>query len=345
MQKRISRTDEPTEEISSGGAGAARGAGQDGADTLEIDPPPGEDALPDWVHRGVLMYGPRKGGTTLFQNLLDGGEHVFVYPTELKLKWFSARPGKQNDLETYRARSLVPTVRSPHLSHDRYRELWAAIAARQRPADLGALIRYDAWAAHASCANVPAAPRLWCAKDVGGDPATVIAAWRRHFPGARVLMIVREPLMVVRAVMTDRRRRGIRLSLGRIARETLDAMRLVAAQARLPDDPDLLTVAYEDLVADPDGVMARVAAHLGIPPSGVHRRPTLLAEPVVVKTASRATTSVFRSAAAWTDGLTLRERTVIAVVSALAGLVPRYRVDYGRLRRRLRGGPPGTAAP
>lgn len=341
----MSRTDDTTAEISTDRERPARNVGQDRPETLDIPTPPSEDQLPAWVHRGVLMYGPRKGGTTLFQNLLDGGEHVFVYPTELKLKWFAVRPGQQNDLDTYLERSLVPTLDSPHLSRARYRGLWAAIAEHCRPVDLGALIRYDAWATHASCRNVPATPRLWCAKDVGGDPATVIAAWRRVFPGAKVLMIVREPLMVVRAVMTDRRRRSIRLTLGQIARETLDAMRLVAAQARLPGEPNLLAVAYEDLVADPEGVMTRVAAHLGIPPSRVHRRPTLLAEPVVVKTASRPTTTVFRSAASWTDGLTLREKTVIAVVSALAGLLPRYRVDYAALRRRLQGDRPGAAAP
>ncbi len=57
--------------------------------------------LPPWVERGVLVYGPRKAGTTLFQNLLDGGDQVFAYPAELKLKSFIRKPERAEDIEAY----------------------------------------------------------------------------------------------------------------------------------------------------------------------------------------------------------------------------------------------------
>ena len=47
---------------------------------------------PPWAEHGILVYGPRKAGTTLFQNLLDGGDQVFAYPAELKLKSFVRKP-------------------------------------------------------------------------------------------------------------------------------------------------------------------------------------------------------------------------------------------------------------
>ena len=45
-----------------------------------------EGSLPAWTHTGVLVYGPRKGGTTLLLNLHDGGSELVAYPSELKLK-------------------------------------------------------------------------------------------------------------------------------------------------------------------------------------------------------------------------------------------------------------------
>ena len=45
-----------------------------------------------WIEQALLIYGPRKGGTTLYQNLLDGGAEVFVYPAELKLKYLARTP-------------------------------------------------------------------------------------------------------------------------------------------------------------------------------------------------------------------------------------------------------------
>ena len=292
--------------------------------------------VPPWVERGILVYGPRKAGTSLFQNLLDGGDQVFAYPAELKLKSFIKKPERGRDIEKYISQSRIPAVDSPHLSQDRYREFWAAARKRRSLRGLAEFVRYDAAAVFASCSNAPDSVEMWCAKEVGGPTGKILATWRALFPGGKVLFITRDPLMVTRAVLNDRRRKGVRLSLRAIAHQALDPMRVVAAQSRLLADRDVFLIAYEDLVADTAGVMAQVAGFLGVSSTPEFEAPTIFSEPVVVRTASRQTTAVFQPAASWTDGLTRRERWTVAAVRRIASLLPRYNVDYAALRQRLR---------
>ena len=154
------------------------------------------------------------------------------------------------------------------------------------------------------------------------------------FPQGRVLFILRDPLMVTRAVLNDRRRKERHLSAYQIARETIDPLRVVATEARHLRDPLTFAIAYEDLVDDTAATMKRVAAFLEIPFGDVLTRPTLFGEPVVVRTASRPEAEVFRSRAQWHEGLTARERRIVALTTQLARLVG-LRVDYPVLRTQL----------
>src|SRR5690606_32570178 len=206
--------------------------------------------------------------------------------------------------------------------------------------DVGDLIRFDAWAVFSSLTRAGREPRMWCAKEVGGDTGRIVGLWRQCFPQGRVLLIVRDPMMIARAILNDRRRKGRRPAWPEIVSEVLDAARVVAAEAQMLGDPDVLMVAYEDLVADTAVVMARVAAFLGVNPAPVLSRPTLFGEPVVVRTASRETTEVFRPAASWREGLSVREQRIVAAAATACRLLPRYRVDYESLRRRIAGGRP-----
>ncbi|MBL8894540.1 MAG: sulfotransferase [Rhizobiales bacterium] len=287
------------------------------------------NATAAWLDNAVLIYGPRKAGTTLFQNLLDGTDALAVYPAELKLKYFVKNRPDGRLVDAYRARSRVGEIRSPHFSIEKYQALWHD----DGDANLGELIRRD-------MANVLASsdrrsePKLWAAKEVGGRTATILAEWRRLFPQGRVLFILRDPLMVTRAVLNDRRRKERDLSIWQIARETIDPLRIVATAARHLDDPGAFAIAYEDLVADTPGTMKRVADFLGIPFDEILSHPTLFGEPIVVRTASRAEKDVFRSDEEWDDGLTRRERRIVSGTTQLAGLAG-LRVDYSELRKRL----------
>jgi sulfotransferase family protein len=286
--------------------------------------------FPLWTDNAVLVYGPRKAGTTLFQNLLDGADELAVYPAELKLKYFAKHLTEPNLAAMYREQSRIPKTRSPHLSHERYAALWQ----KEQKGDLGTLIRSDILNLLASCDRPPGRPRAWIAKEVGGNTHAILRLWRKLFPRGRILFILRDPLMVTRAVLNDRRRKGRSLSALYVMGETLDPLRVIAAQERHLSEEDVFAIAYEDLVADPASTMRRVAAFLDVPFTHVLTRPTRFGEPIVVSTASRREKQVFNSAASWRDDLTPREQSIVAASSKLAHLIG-LRVDYPQLRQQL----------
>jgi hypothetical protein len=278
----------------------------------------------------VLVYGPRKAGTTLFQNLLDGGEELFVYPAELKLKFFVKHPPGEDLLAVYRRESRVPTIKASRLSLHRYEELWA----QAEPGTLGELVRRDAEFALASCAEKPVRLRMWAAKEVGGDTEGILNLWRDLCPAGRILFITRDPLMVTRAVLNDRRRKGRRLGILQIVRETYDPVRVSRMQSRHLADPGACAISYEDLIADTPITMTRVADFLGVEPAAFLAQPSIFGEPIVVATASRREGAVFRDDVAWRTGLTARERIIVWSTTALLRLMG-WGVDYPALRRRI----------
>jgi hypothetical protein len=173
---------------------------------------------------------------------------------------------------------------------------------------------------------------------VGGPTQQIVGWWLEHFTHARIIFIVRDPLMVTRAVLRARRRSGKRQTLRDLIYETVDPLRVLKAQQKLLDDQRIFAVAYEDLVDDPAAVMARIAAFLGMAYDERLARPSIFGEPVVVRTASRPSKDVFKDSADWRQGLSLRERIVVGLAGRLARLRADLRVDYPALRRRLRGG-------
>ena len=289
-----------------------------------------------WLDRAILMFGPRKAGTTLFQNLLDGSDEVLVYPAELKLKHFVRTLRHRNSAASYLERSLVPRVNSSRFSVDRYRALWSDALALDRRWPIGDLIRFDAWCVSQATDRPPVRLSMWCAKEVGGGGhRDILAFWRRVFTPGKALFVVRDPSAVTRAVLNERRRKGRELSAAEIVHETLAPLRVMRRQSRYINDPDVHFTAFEDIVADPQREMAMVAAFLGIEPTSAFARPSVFGEPVVVRTASRPTMEVFRSDASWREGLTRREQRIASAAMRTAALVPWLALDYEALRARI----------
>lgn len=285
---------------------------------------------PAWLDRAILIYGPRKAGTTLYQNLLDGTPGLAAYPVEMKMKFFVRQPlDAPIAVKDYLDKSKLKDLKHEGFAHA-YRAAWQDVHDDSLP--LKALIARDL-AALAKARPEMAAASGWSAKEVGGDTRRIIARWRKMFPQGKVLFIVRDPLMVTRAVLNDRHRKERRLSVWNIARETFDPMRVVSAQLALADSPDVMTIAYEDLVRDTEVVMRAVARFTGLAFTPAMLKPTLLGEATVVRTASQKTEGIFQSEASWSDGLTTREKVIVALTHALFNLLPGFRVDRRRLEK------------
>ncbi len=290
-------------------------------------------ASADWLDRGVLVYGPRKSGTTLFQTLLDGSDELFAYPDELKLK---RRSGRSITSDAYLRRCRVASVVSDRLSIEGYKSLWREAGLDGARWPLGDLVRFDALCVVKSIDRPPGHPTLWCAKEVGGGRRDILALWRRMFAPGKALFLVRDPLFTTRAVLNDRRRKGVRLPVSDVVHQVTDPLRTMRRQMRYLDDPDVHFTVYEDLVADPEREMRKVTEFLGIGWSPTFTRPSLFGEPVVVRTASQQTTEVFRpTTKSWRDGLTEREQKIVAVAARIARSLPHLAVDYDALRERI----------
>ncbi|MEO8668756.1 MAG: sulfotransferase [Bauldia sp.] len=177
---------------------------------------------------------------------------------------------------------------------------------------------------------------MWCAKEVGGGNEDILSFWRYSFGESKALFLVRDPLFTTRAVLNDRRRKGVRLPVSDVIHQVTDPLRTMRRQMRYLDDPDVHFTVYEDLVADPEREMRKVTEFLGIAWSPTFTRPSLFGEPVVVRTASQQTTEVFRATTqSWRDGLTEREQKIVAIAARIARSLPHLAVDYEVLRERI----------
>jgi hypothetical protein len=274
---------------------------------MNIIPP-----LPPWTENAVLIYGPRKGGTTLLQNLHDGSNELFVYPTEMKLKFFlnTVWQNQPAAADLYSGLSIISDKQFPNFDHVLYRMYAEELQDPEIPS-LRELIMRDIYCVYRSTHKKPSDPVWWCVKDVGGPTKNVISFWRQLFLKSKVVTIVRDPLMVTRSVIMDRRRKRIRLGIKALFREVIDPIKVLYHQAQLTDDKSIHFVVYEKLVKNPSTTMQGICDYLGIHYNPIFEYPTVFGEKVVTATSSVNTTEVFRNEKKWHQDLTLREKTIV----------------------------------
>lgn len=312
----------------------------------------------------VLVYGPRKAGTTLLQSLLDGGNSLLMLPEELKLKYIT-RPGwrqkQQNPARWFvqngrsffsnifrieddgKAVEVKPGGQLAGLDRPQLEEILDLNAyasglgnlLRRDPSDVAELIRGDVQAFVAALREKPKEAVCWGSKEVGGYPDRVTSLYRSCFPDGRIVYLVRQPEFIVRAIIMDRRRKGKPMSFHKILHECGDAQNVVNFGLRHSEGGGLV-VSYEALTENPDAVMESVCRELGLPLNPIHSGPTTLGKPVVVITSSRQTTKVFRQKTDWKNGLGKKEILAINLFRMFAPLCHRFRgsrmVRYQELR-------------
>jgi hypothetical protein len=247
--------------------------------------------------RPVFVCGTHRSGTTLLRNLLDGHPALAVLPVEGS--WLTAlRP---------RLMRLPEAERLPALGQEWLRRL----ANPGLPAPYWLLGRGGpggspyvdfarallAWSPavrrdHGEMAPHVAVALAWAWRTRGPDPR--VRLWvdktptnERHlarlwaaFPDAKVLHIVRDPLAVFASQKQLQERASGSFAAPRAVLRDLAASYRVALRwsRRAPERFHL--VRYEDLIAAPEEVMARVAAFLEIEPLPALLSPTVVGMPV-----------------------------------------------------------------
>jgi hypothetical protein len=268
----------------------------------------GHKKPPDWLlNPPLLIYGPRKGGTTLLQNLHDGSEQLFVYPSELKLKFLADMLWPTDLSATLMRYSEIATVKEvPHLKIEGYR---SSVIKPELPSivGLGDLIRNDILSVYNNLDVQPDDIKLWAVKEVGGNTDKVIKLWRQLYFQGKIVMIIREPLMVTRSVLRNRRKEGRKLSFRKVYKQVKDPYDVLNMQSRYLGDPTICFVTYDGLTSDPKKTMKYICSYLGIDYDDVLSTPTIFGEPVIVSTASRAVEGVFHERSTWYSGLGMRD--------------------------------------
>jgi len=246
------------------------------------------------------------------QNLHDGGDDLVVLPSELKLKFFlKIFWNKQPDAaKTYFSKSNVLGNKYPNFNDVGYKSATDKLSDKDI-ASLRDLIQNDIFEVYNNIINKPSTPALWVAKEVGGSAKVILAFWRQLFFNGKVVLLLRDPLMVARSVIMDRRRKGIKLGVSKLWRQVEEPLWVLYDQLQLMDDSSVYFTFYEDLVDSPGDVMRGVSEYIGIEYSEKFDYPTIFGEKVVVLTSSQKTTEVFRSNKQWTDDLTIREIIIV----------------------------------
>lgn len=327
----------------------------------------GDEAI---LSRPVMVYGPRKAGTTLLQGMLDGGAGLLMVPGELKLKyvffkrwlegrsvgrWFVER-GRSFFAEVFEVSAdgervlvkagcgmggLTAEEVGEVVDLERYAEGLTGIL-RGGSEDLGEVIRADLRAFVGALRVRPGAGVRWGSKEVGGDSGRILGLFREIFPEGRVVYAVRQPEFIVRSILLNRRRSRRRMSVRAVLHELRDAQDVVNHGYEQVLGKQGVVVAYERLTEDPKGVIEGVCRELGLPCGEVNGGPTTFGREVVVTTSSRKTTRVFRQEEDWRKGLTALDVLLVRVFQVCGPVFYRMRgrrmVRYGELMRAMERG-------
>jgi hypothetical protein len=255
------------------------------------------------AQRPVFVCGLARSGTTLLRDLLDGHPQLVALPDETGFYGATARAlaDIRSDrhlsylgcrwLEKLAARPpfwlLGPfaSAASPYVAFARDYAGWWQVSERRNEA------RNNAWplaafalayAQRLGGGTLPPDARIWVEK-TPGHYRFLARIWQ-DFPAAKVIQIVRRPEAVLASVKISARRMPPHRSYRRRTVEHILRQMAVAYwvaadnHARLPDDRYCL-VRYEDLTADPDMVMLRIARFLEIEPQPSLLLPTVAGRP------------------------------------------------------------------
>lgn len=324
----------------------------------------------------ILVFGPRKSGTSLLHNLLDGGSELVMIPGELKLhplrilqemnasprekarhylhygrldferliEWHNEKP-QANPEYAFDGLSVEQTREA--FDVERYvaqlGEMLTAPPCEESDVALARdLVERDVAAFLSSVKQPPANLKFWASKEVSKKPEITIPFWRQLYPKSRIVYLVRQPEFIVRSILNNRRRKGIRVSRRMIWSHCVEAQHFVnfAYEAsHWPRDERPIFLSYEEMTTSPKTVMQRVAQDLGLTFEPILAKPTTLGIPMVVRTSSRATTEVFRQESSWRKGLTRREILIIQTYRLLSPLIFRRQretlVPYATMQARL----------
>ena len=320
-----------------------------------------------FTENGILVYGPRKAGTTLLQNLLDGSKSIMMVPDELKLKimadnilktkhdkkrfyFANGRSSFRNSLsvnenggkfniklkDQFRLGNISDKDLDDKFDTARYIYGLNDIANDPKILNLRDIYANDILEFKKSLRD-NWDYKYWASKEVGGNPDIIITHFKSVFAGSKFIFIARDPKIVVRSIILKRRSRGIILSIRSIIGEYYKTERIINYFASIKASSDKILIFYEDLVRDTHKEMKKITEFLQVPYDRIFEKPSLFGINVKVRTSSRKTKTVFREKRDWKKDLTYREKLAVILFSFFYRLFREMLghrvVTYQKLRR------------
>ena len=306
------------------------------------------------AQRPVFVCGAARSGTTLLRDLLDGHPQLAVVPTEslfytyldgalfgLRQERHSAYLGRR-----WLERLIAPPPywllgssapgKSPYVTFARDFVGWWQVPDQRRDARIASwpivafALSYAQWLGGG---RLPPSAQMWVEKTPSSE-RFLHRIWR-DFPAAKVIHIVRRPEAVLASVKAMRPHAWSRVdAVKHVVRYVAPSYRIAADGERCFPKERYHLVRYEDLAADPDAMMTRIAEFLG-----VEAAPSLL-QPTVAGRQATNNTSFGTSRPVLHRALDPVERALLALAvahpAAKLGYAPS---DYSsRAEHRIVGG-------
>jgi hypothetical protein len=269
----------------------------------------------------LLVYGPRKAGTTVTQRLVDN-EKMLCHSAETKIKSYVKLQEKLKSKESINENELIYFFQGSKVERLNPSQLYWINDKLNSIKSLQdyILASLEFCYVFRVSASFSIKGDDFSIKEVGGNPRIVISSFLDAFPDGSVLQVLRDPRYVSSAIFRNRRDRGIRLSPHKVFRETLEAFSVTAEIIRQDmirrSDPSFHTCIYENLTEDPKAFVRKVRELYSLPitPEAI---PTQFGDNVPVKTASnkKAAGEVFKSNNAWYRKLSGLEIIIVVIVS------------------------------
>lgn len=266
----------------------------------------------------ILIYGPRKSGTTLLQRLLDGGD-VFVHHSETRIARFLEYQ-KSKDTETSIQNVYHKYESNDHFDFQKYKT--TLLSGVRQNLSLKEFIELDVAASQESMIHKNSF-KGWAVKTVGGSPNLVVNSFLEAFPDGLVVMIIRNPKFITRAIYTDRKRRKVKISLFNKIMQASTAVNVSFEQKKFSGNPRVFTTSFESLVEKPEDEMRKILEFLNLKPHENHKNPTLNGQSTIVKTASTKTSTVFNSRKKLSSDISKSDLFIIQTVYSLSSLYNR----------------------
>lgn len=287
---------------------------------------------PAFLTRPIFICGHRRSGTTLLLTLLENHPNLLVYPAESGFfyavypPYFSDRhtvAGRirqtasfcVNNLESDLAQLPEEARRRVKLSPRALRSDFRRLAAQTAgaPGDLLRSLMLAYWRAY----RHPADPCAWVEKTTSSEIYAADAL--RWFPQARFIHLLRDPRDTWASMKSgwDIRFKYHNDSPARLMHSLIERGRFgfeLADRNQRRFGGDVYTVVrYEDLLADPPGVLAELCRFIGVPFAREVFQPTVCGQPWGGNNyeATRFDGLSSRNAGRWPDRITPEEAALI----------------------------------